>query len=72
MPKVVRYDYCVSVKCLVVLLVLLAVLLPVARAQNGGPDDQYVIIYSLIQQADASASSDQSRQALAQYIEVQS
>ena len=58
-------------KCFVVLLVLLAVLLPVARAQNGGPDDQYVIIYSLIQQADSSASSDQSRQALAQYLEVQ-
>jgi tetratricopeptide (TPR) repeat protein len=59
------------VKRFVALLVWLAVLLPAARAQNGGPDDQYIIIYSLIQQADSSAGSDQPRQALAQYLGVQ-
>ena len=58
-------------KRLVALLILSATLLPAARAQNGGPDDQYIIIYSLIQQADASESSDQTRQALAQYLQVQ-
>jgi tetratricopeptide (TPR) repeat protein len=58
-------------KRLVALLVLiLAVLLPPARAQQG-PDDQYVVIYSLMQQADTLDSSGQPRQALAQYVEVQ-
>ena len=60
-----------SVKRLVALLLLSVVLLPPAHAQEGGPDDQYVIIYSLMQQADASEGSGQPRQALAQYIEVQ-
>jgi len=59
------------VKRFAALLVWLAVLLPAARAQNGGPDDQYIIIYSLLQQADASASSGQPRLALAQYLGVQ-
>ncbi|MFZ0825888.1 MAG: hypothetical protein WAO02_00555, partial [Verrucomicrobiia bacterium] len=58
-------------KRLVALLVLAVVLLPAARAQSGGPDDQYVVIYSLMQQADASDSSGQPRQALAQYLDVQ-
>ncbi len=58
-------------KHLVALLLVLAALLPAARAQNAGPDDQYVIIYSLMQQADASAAADQPRQALAQYLSVQ-
>jgi len=71
LPNVVPYDYCVSVKRLVALLLLSVVLLPPAHAQEGGPDDQYVIIYSLMQQADASEGSGQPRQALAQYIEVQ-
>jgi len=56
---------------LVVLLVLiLAALLPQAQAQQG-PDDQYIVIYSLMQQADSLNSSGQSRQALAQYVQVQ-
>ncbi|MGO8836408.1 MAG: tetratricopeptide repeat protein [Limisphaerales bacterium] len=58
-------------KHLVALLILSAVLVPSARAQNGGPDDQYVIIYTLMQQADASDSAGQPRQALAQYLQVQ-
>lgn len=49
---------------------LFALVLPVARAQQA-PDDQYVIIYSLIQQADATGSSGEPRQALGQYLEVQ-
>ncbi len=51
------------------LILMLAALLPPARAQQG-PDDQYIIIYSLMQQADALDSSGQSRQALAQYVQV--
>jgi Tfp pilus assembly protein PilF len=59
------------VKRLVALLILIwAALLPSARAQSG-PDDQYIIIYSLMQQADALDSSSQPRQALAQYVQVQ-
>jgi hypothetical protein len=58
-------------KRLVALLILiLAALLPSARAQQG-PDDQYIVIYSLMQQADALDSSGQPRQALAQYVQVQ-
>jgi Flp pilus assembly protein TadD len=59
------------VKRLVALLILmLAARLPQARAQQG-PDDQYIIIYSLMQQADTLDSSGQPRQALAQYVQVQ-
>ena len=58
-------------KRLVALMILmLAAPLPLARAQQG-PDDQYIIIYSLMQQADALDSSGQPRQALAQYVQVQ-
>jgi Flp pilus assembly protein TadD len=52
------------------LILILAALLPPARAQQGS-DDQYIIIYSLMQQADALDSAGQSRQALAQYVQVQ-
>jgi Tfp pilus assembly protein PilF len=41
-----------------------------ARAQNGA-DDQYIIIYSYIQQADSSYGSNQSREALKEYGEAQ-
>jgi Flp pilus assembly protein TadD len=58
------------VKHLVAVLIALAALLPQARAQQG-PDDQYIIIYSLMQQADTLDNSGQSRQALAQYVQVQ-
>ena len=58
-------------KRLVALLIVLAALAPCARAQSGSPDDQYVIMYSLIQQANASDSSGQTRQALSQYLQVQ-
>jgi Flp pilus assembly protein TadD len=54
----------------VLLILLLAALLPQARAQQE-PDDQYIIIYSLMQQADTLDSSGQPRQALAQYVQVQ-
>ena len=58
-------------KRLVALLILiLAALLPQARAQQG-PDDQYIIIYSLMQQADTLNNSGQARQALDQYVQVQ-
>ncbi|HUA67770.1 MAG TPA: tetratricopeptide repeat protein [Candidatus Saccharimonadales bacterium] len=43
---------------------------PAARAQQN-PDDQYLVIYALIQQADASNNSGEPRQALKDYIEAQ-
>ena len=71
MPNRVPYGYCINVKRLIALLILiLAARLPPARAQQG-PDDQYIIIYSLMQQADSLDSSGQPRQALAQYVQVQ-
>jgi Tfp pilus assembly protein PilF len=71
LPNRVPYAYCVSVKRLVGLLIFLAALLPPARAQNGSPDDKYIAIYSLMQQADAMDLSGQPRPALAQYLRVQ-
>ena len=51
------------------LLLILAAPLPSVRAQQA--DDQYIIIYTLMQQADSLDSSGQPRQALAQYVQVQ-
>jgi len=56
-------------KRLCVLLSLLAALLG-ARAE--GPDDQYVRIYNLIQQADSLQTSGKSSEALTKYLEAQS
>src|ERR1035441_7991516 len=42
---------------------------PMARAQQN-PDDQYIAIYSLIQQADALQAADQPRSALAGYTQA--
>jgi tetratricopeptide (TPR) repeat protein len=49
---------------------LLAFALSPACAQSTA-DDQYVIIYSLMQQADSFASSGQPNRALAEYVDVQ-
>jgi len=57
-------------RLVVLLILLLAAPLPSARAQPG-PDDQYIVIYTLMQQADSLDGSGQSRQALAQYAQVQ-
>jgi tetratricopeptide (TPR) repeat protein len=48
----------------------LALLLPQARAQQN-PDDQYVVIYSLMQQAEMLENSGNLPQALADYVEAQ-
>jgi Tfp pilus assembly protein PilF len=56
-------------RLVVLLLLILAAPLLSACAQQG-PDDQYVVIYTLMQQADALDSSGQPRQALAQYLQV--
>ena len=56
---------------LAVLMVLfLALLLSPARAQQSA-DDQYLIIYSLMQRADALSSAGQARDALAGFVKVQ-
>ncbi len=55
---------------LVLVVLLLAAGLTPAFAQADA-DDQYLIIYSLLQQADNSADSGQAQRALSQYAEVQ-
>ncbi|HXR48627.1 MAG TPA: tetratricopeptide repeat protein [Candidatus Limnocylindrales bacterium] len=59
-------------KCLAVFAVLFAALSlsPRARAQEN-PDDQYLIIYALIQQADAFENSGEPRRALDDYAGAQ-
>lgn len=57
-------------KRLVVFAVLLASVLQVARAQQSA-DDQYVIIYGIIQQADSYGSSGDVRHALDEFTEAQ-
>src|ERR1700733_5146978 len=57
-------------KRLVLAIFLLAAVLPHARAQDTD-DDQYIIIYSLIQQADSLADDGQPNRALSQYVEAQ-
>ncbi len=52
------------------MIILLAAGLSPALAQQD-EDDQYLIIYSLIQQADGLAAAGQPQRALAQYAEVQ-
>ena len=58
-------------KRLVVFAVLLASMLQVVRAQQSA-DDQYVIIYGTIQQADAYGSSGDNRRALDEFTDAQS
>lgn len=72
MPNHVRLGYGASVKRLAVLVfgVLTLALLPMARAQSN-PDDQYLIIYALMQQADAFDSSGEPRRALDDFAEAQ-
>src|SRR4051794_2046033 len=58
-------------KCLVA-VVLTSLLLSFFPAYAQGPDDQYVQIYNLIQEADGMEAKAQSNQALAKYLEAQS
>jgi Flp pilus assembly protein TadD len=53
----------------VFVILILALLLP-ARAQEN-PDDQYLIIYALMQQADTYDNSGEPRRALDDYVEAQ-
>jgi Flp pilus assembly protein TadD len=57
-------------KWLCVLGLMLALAGPPVLGQST-PDDQFVRIYGLIQQADALASSNQAREAQAKYLEAQ-
>ena len=56
--------------CLALLLTLM-VALPAANLRAGGPDDQYIIIYGLIQEGDVLSERSETRQALAKYLEAQ-
>src|SRR5436309_9198445 len=52
-------------------VVLTSLLLSFLPAYAQGPDDQYVQIYNLIQEADGMEAKAQSNQALAKYLEAQ-
>jgi hypothetical protein len=51
--------------------VIVAVLLALSGARAEGPDDQYIRIYTLIQEADKLNSSGQPSEALPKYLEAQ-
>jgi Tfp pilus assembly protein PilF len=51
--------------------VIVALLLSLSGARAEGPDDQYIHIYNLIQEADKLNSGDQPREALPKYLEAQ-
>ena len=51
--------------------VILALLVVLSGARAESPDDQYVLIYNLIQEADSLNNSRQPGQALAKYLEAQ-
>jgi Flp pilus assembly protein TadD len=72
LPKPVCLEYFVTVKRLAVFVfwVLTLSVSPLARAQSN-PDDQYLIIYALIQQGDAFDHSGEPRRALDDYTEAQ-
>jgi cytochrome c-type biogenesis protein CcmH/NrfG len=70
LPNRIRFEYFASMKRLAVFVVLILGLLPLARAQEN-PDDQYLIIYALMQQADAFDNSGEPRRALNDYVEAQ-
>jgi len=57
-------------KRLAVFVVLVLSLLPLAHAQQN-PDEQYLVIYALMQQADTFDKSGEPRRALDVYIEAQ-
>jgi Flp pilus assembly protein TadD len=51
--------------------VIVALLLALSGARAEGPDDQYIRIYTLIQEADKLSSSGQPSEALPKYLEAQ-
>src|SRR6267142_3129019 len=57
-------------KCLLA-VVIAFVLVSLLPACAEGPDDQYVQIYNLIQEADTMEASGQLSQSLAKYLEAQ-
>jgi tetratricopeptide (TPR) repeat protein len=70
LPNRVAFGYFPGMKRFAALVGLaLAVALPMARAQQN-PDDQYIAIYSLMQQADALQAAGQPRSALAGYTQA--
>ena len=70
LPNHVLLGYFAGMKLPVVFVCLaLALLLPQARAQQA-PDDQYVVIYSLIQQGELLENSGNLRRALTNYVEA--
>jgi len=70
LPNRAAFGYCPGMKRFAALVgLVLAVALSPVRAQQS-PDDQYIAIYSLIQQADALQSGGQPRQALDGYTQA--
>ena len=57
-------------KCFLAVITAFFLAIPMVRAQES-PDDQYVIIYVMIQQGDASVAAGETKQALGDYVEAQ-
>jgi len=71
LPTLAALDYSSGMKCYVILaLFFLGAGFSTALAQSEA-DDQYVFIYSALQQADTLAGSGRPQQALKQYTDVQ-
>jgi tetratricopeptide (TPR) repeat protein len=68
--KAESFDYSRTMKFFAALIIALFLAVPALRAQQS-PDDQYVIIYVLIQQGDASLNAGEPQQALQNYTEAQ-
>ena len=70
LPKRTELGYFGRMKYYAALVgLILAITTPLARAQQG-PDDQYIAIYNLMQQADSLVASGQPRDALADYTQA--
>ena len=71
MPNDAGFGYFTAVKRFAALAVLFLTLTLLPAGAQQGADDQYLIIYSLMQQADSMNSAGHSSEALAGFVEAQ-
>src|SRR5271165_6675194 len=71
LPNAPAFGYGAPMKLFLRPAVLLLAFLAVSARAQQGPDDQFVNIYAMIQQADSLAGAGQPRQALTEYVAAQ-